>query len=101
MANVQKLNIIAKFDDEEINIAKKCVVNGLKTPPGFSMRELKVDNRSVFSRSMKSTVKGSKNQTSVYQGVDFQFDDMLLPVWREEGGTWVMSEDFSNLFHFI
>ena len=89
--------MISKFNEEEINIAKKCVINGLKTPPGFSIRELKIDNRSVFSRSMKST-KGGKNQPSVYKGIDFQFDDMLMPVDRQTGGTWAMKEDFTNLF---
>jgi len=46
---------------------------------------------------MKST-KGGKNQPSVYKGIDFQFDDMLMPVDRQTGGTWAMKEDFTNLF---
>jgi len=54
------------------------------------MKELKLDNRSVFSKSKKSG-KGASKTISVYKEMeDDLFEGLKLPIIREEGGNWIM-----------
>jgi len=67
-------------------IAKKCIINQLEKPPGFTCKEIRLDNRSVFSKSKKSSRAGKKEKKEVKEkdgdvDLDFTFEDMntLMP----------------------
>jgi tRNA(Ser,Leu) C12 N-acetylase TAN1 len=87
-----KLRIRCRFNEKEIRTAKKCILNGKKEPPNFTMKEMKLDNRSVFSKSKKSSKAGgkSKNSPNVEKDLeDFGDDpDILFPMERSEG-VWM------------
>ena len=99
--NFKPLRIRNKFDDKEIRTAKKCIVNGLERPPGFKNDILKMDNRSMISKSKKSSKAGGKKSSGMNAGQDledFEIDDMVLPAERTEGGNWVQKGDFEACF---
>ena len=105
---VQQLTVRCKYDAKEIHIAKKCIVNQLDKPPNFVCKEIRLDNRSVFSKSKKSSRGGKKEKKEKTDkdgdvDLDFTFEDMNVLVERkkEEEGVWMQIEDFLSCFHYI
>jgi len=48
-AKAPALNFECPFDDEDITLAKRCILNRLSKPPNYDLYDLKMDDKSVTS----------------------------------------------------
>jgi hypothetical protein len=78
-------------------------MNGKPHPPGFSMKELQMDNRSMMSKNQRGTSAKNVGKTiSIYREFDEKaFEGWKIPITREDGGKWLMDADFRAMFHYI
>ncbi len=63
-----------------------------------------MDNRSMISKSKKSSAKGGKKSGGMNAEQDledFVVDDMVLAIERKSGGIWVQKADFNVCFQYI
>ena len=63
-----------------------------------------MDNRSMISKSKKSSAKGGKSKGGMNAEQDledFVVDDMILPIERKAGGIWVQKGDFDVCFQYL
>ena len=45
------MNIVCPFDNDDISLAKKCIMNKLSKPPNYDMYDLRIDD----SKSVSTT----------------------------------------------
>ena len=102
-ANKPELNILNKYSSKEIRIAKKCLIQNppLEKPPQYKNEILKMDNRSMVSRSKKSGSKAGKNPTALIvdlEDFDDQVPDEVDLLERDKNGIWLQKRDFFECF---
>ena len=91
------LNFSCPFDQEDISLAKKCILNKLSKPPNYDMYDLKMDDKSVSSAQVVL-----ETHTKVLPLDDFsRMEHAKDPLKRGSGGTWVTNKDFESCFQYI
>ncbi len=54
VARTPLLNIYCPYSNDEIVIAKKCILNRLSKPPNYELPEIRDDGKSVVSSAQKN-----------------------------------------------
>jgi len=91
------LNFSCPFDQDDISLAKKCILNRLSKPPNYDMYDLKMDDKSVSSAQVVL-----ETHTKVLPLDDFsRFENAKEPLKRGPGGAWVTNKDFESCFQYI
>lgn len=92
-----KVVLYSPLGSDEIYIAKMCIINKLTKPPNYDMPEVKGDDKSVVSQ----TVKGD-DALSVKPLDDFSaLSNAQEPFLRGEGGFWIHEKEFTSFFEHL
>lgn len=54
VSGLRKAEVFSPFSAEEIYIAKKCLLNRLSKPPNYDLPEIRGDDKSVVSQTIKN-----------------------------------------------
>ena len=111
-----KLNSILAYSDEEIFMAKKCILNNWKYPPpnffdsSFKkyddiLNKTKNNNKNETSKKKISSLDWTRNNyiqligndINIYEGTEE--NPIKDPIVKTSGGNWMSLSDFKNLFN--
>lgn len=87
------LNIYCPFPNDEIEIAKTCIINELSKPPNYDVPEIRDDGKSVISAQ-------NKEESFIIKPLD-DFSTVphcKKPLQRGLGGHWMKDLDILGCF---
>lgn len=92
--------VVCQFSSEEIYIAKKCIINKIQKPPNYDVPEIRGDDKSMASQTMKNL---NADETFTVKPLDdfSALSNIQEPFRREGGGFWVGSRDFMQVFECL
>ena len=108
MYNSPEMSIVSPFSNEEIFLAKKCIMNKIQKPPNYyDFYDVRVEEKSVASGDRAHSNNQINALEQSIQSALKPLDDFSRipnhnePVNREVEGQWLKDSDFYGCFEFI
>lgn len=99
------LNIVTPFNDQEITIAKTCILNNMSRPPNYYDFYDNNDNKSLLSNQVSSKQVSQFEKALDTAKKDLSDFSMLPhikePLDRGRFGNWATDDEFLNIFDEI
>ncbi|KAL4452822.1 hypothetical protein ABPG74_002387 [Tetrahymena malaccensis] len=93
---VPQISILTPFSNDEILIAKTCIVNKLNKPPNYQDgAEIRDDGKSIVSSVMKN-----QEETLQMKPLDdfSSVNNFVEPLNKGQGGVWILDNDLIGCF---
>lgn len=108
MFNSPDLSVVSPFNQEEIFLAKKCILNKINKPPNYyDFYDVRVEERSVASGDRAHSNNQINALENSIQSAVKPLDDFSRlpnhndPALREVEGQWLKDSDFYGCFEYL